>query len=276
MRALIIGAGGQGATADDPKGPNKHKVLSFGHALASHLADITWFDLNDAAALAAAKIWGGQAITYGEAVKVPYDLVCVATPDDTHYPILLDILRWFKPLPRLVVCEKPITHNMKEAEDIIRMYKDARIPLLVDYTRRFIPQYQRIQKEVAGGGRAFGYCAFNRGWVHTGSHAIDTFRYLGINDYRIFEMPDGPRHWILAMQYEDSGMTSTWTEERIGQEPVDPMFNFHMRYVIQNACDFLNYGTPLICTGEDAQQTLVETYRRMNMAEREGQNGRHS
>jgi len=55
--------------------------------------------------------------------------VIVATPTDTHY----DILKLLAPLNKFTLCEKPITTNLAELSEIIELYKNQRLKMVMQY-----------------------------------------------------------------------------------------------------------------------------------------------
>ena len=48
------------------------------------------------------------------------DLIVISTPDKTHIKILKEIIS-FK--PKIVLCEKPISNNLRDIKKIISLYK---------------------------------------------------------------------------------------------------------------------------------------------------------
>ncbi len=101
------------------------------------------------------------------------DIVTIASNDESHYPILTDILK-FK--PKFVFCEKPLAKSGEETEEISRKYNEAEIPLQVNYTRRFLNEFEEIKKRIDENkiGRIESVTFYySRGLVHNASHYID-------------------------------------------------------------------------------------------------------
>ena len=101
------------------------------------------------------------------------DLVTIATNDESHYPILTELLKY---KPKFVFCEKPLAKTGKEIEEICKKYKEAGIPLQVNYTRRFLNEFEEIKKSIDENkiGRTESVTFYySRGLVHNASHYID-------------------------------------------------------------------------------------------------------
>ena len=127
---------------------------------------------------------------------------------------------------------------------------------MVNYTRRFLPYYDYLKRH---GKPKFGLCVFNRGWLHTATHAIDFFNMIGCKDYEIYESSSEQRRWFLGAWYDDH----TFIESRIGEEPVWWYYDKSHRHIVDNAYNFLAGKEPLKCTGEDALKALEKCYELM-------------
>lgn len=101
------------------------------------------------------------------------DVVCVASPDDTHSEILEELAHY---RPKLVFCEKPLALNSEDARHIIRLFEKKKIPLLVNYSRRFIKEYADLKRLIEN--KSLGKIQslliyYSRGLMHNGSHYLD-------------------------------------------------------------------------------------------------------
>ena len=190
--------------------------------------------------------------TYG-----PIDVAVVATSDDAHFEPLKQLAEY--PL-KLVIAEKPLCADLRQAREIVALYREKGIPLAVNYTRRFIPELQELKRRYEAGefGELKEYSiAFNRGLLHTGSHAVDFMNWffngeendcLVVNEIKGLEY----RLWQIQIFFEHYH----WCEERIGDQPVPSYADHHMRYVAENAHNFLEGRESLKCTGEDSLKAL--------------------
>ena len=76
------------------------------------------------------------------------DAVIVATPTYTHHEIASEFLRAGIP----VLLEKPMAHDLREAEELLEIAERSGVPLLVGHTRRFDPRWNKIREELASLG----------------------------------------------------------------------------------------------------------------------------
>jgi len=176
---LIIGAGNIGAFYDTPK--SKY-VLTHAHAFSGHknFKLIGFVDNDTKKAKEAAKIWGtkffssiDEAFSYSE-----IDVVCNSTPDAVHYEILKKILN---KKVKLIFSEKPLTVELKEAKEIIKIAKNKKIAVAVNYRRRYVPEFIKLAEEIKAGlyGEFLtGTGYYGKGLKHNGSHLIDMLRLL--------------------------------------------------------------------------------------------------
>jgi len=266
---LIIGAGGQGALADIPGSLNENKIISYAHAFKEHKGFTIkeFLDIDDNKIIEAYKIWEIEIPKYFKSRQenkihkddcgplLNIDIAVVSTPDNTHYEILKQLAEY--PL-KLVICEKPICTDLQQAKEIVELYKTNGIPLMVDYTRRFIPELEALKQY---GPPELAICEFNRGFLHSGSHAVDMFNMLEAKNIRLIEVPlESERIWKINLYWKDKH----WQEKRIGNDPVPEYYSNHMKYVAENAYNFLEGKEELKCTGEMALKSLEMCFELMN------------
>ena len=182
FNALIIGAGKIGAFFDLPK---DKKILTHAHAYYNHphFEIVGFVDSNYSQAQKASKIWGGRAYkNLSEAfVDKKIDVVSICVPDELHYSFLKELEKY-----SILggITEKPLTTSLKHSKEIInsRFYK--KLPFVLNYTRRFLPQFQEIQSKIISGkyGKFLGgNINYGKGLLHNGSHLIDLLNYFGLS-----------------------------------------------------------------------------------------------
>ncbi len=176
---FIVGAGMIGAFFDIPE---SEKILTHAHAFTKHAGFnlIGFFDKDIKKAQKAANIWGGNAFeSINEAFSSEIiDVVSVAVPDEYHYAVLKEISKF--PI-KVVFAEKPLTKTVNEAKEIVQIYKEKNIDVIVNYSRRFVPEFERIENNIEKGiyGEYLtGTGYYGKGIIHNGSHLIDLLRYL--------------------------------------------------------------------------------------------------
>lgn len=106
------------------------------------------------------------------------DIVTIATDPDSHCKLIKAAARC---KIKVIICEKPLSHNLREAEYSVRYAKKMGSILLVDHIRRFDPLIRKYRDYVTNVyvrdtyiGRirsAIGY--YNKGLFHGGTHIID-------------------------------------------------------------------------------------------------------
>ena len=190
------------------------------------------------------------------------DIAVVATPDSTHYDILKQLAEY--PL-KLILCEKPLCANLEQAREIVKLYKQKNIPLMVNHTRNFLPYYQEFKKRYKDG--EFGKIisanvVFNRGWEHTATHAISFLEWFFEGQYngKIIECKTDYRIWQIDLYFEKRH----WREERIGDMPVWSYYDDAMLHVVENAFEFLEGKKALKCSGKDGLRALEICYKLLN------------
>jgi len=176
---LIIGAGQIGAFFDSP---DKDYVLTHAHAFKKHSGFnlLGFVDSNTKRVEMAANIWGGEAfLTIDDAFsKNNIDVVVVSVSDEYHYQVLKELSKYsFK----LVFTEKPLTKTVAEGTEILDVYKKKKIPIIVNYSRRFVPEFSLLKNEISSGfyGKYLSGCGYyGKGTLHNGSHMIDLLFFL--------------------------------------------------------------------------------------------------
>lgn len=172
---VIIGAGKIGAFFDAPQEEN---ILTHANAYYKneHFRLMGFFDVEKEKAKEAAKRWNVKAYHTLEEAMEEAEVVSCTVPDQYHYTMLKEIAQF--PV-KFVFAEKPLTKTIEEADKIVALYKEKNIPLQVNYTRRFLEEFQNIKKNVDSYGkfmRGTGY--YGKGILHNGSHMLDIITFL--------------------------------------------------------------------------------------------------
>jgi predicted dehydrogenase len=170
VRAAVVGAGAIGARMDGPGAP-----VPFTHAggyTAAGFSLVAFMD-PDPAARALAEQWGCSSFADFDAMMhaAKPQVLSFAVPA-AERPALLRRALAFRPLA--VIAEKPLAPSSADAEPIVKAYREAGIPLVVNYTRRFVPAWQRMR----GGSAMSTTIRYAKGLRHNGTHAIDLCRML--------------------------------------------------------------------------------------------------
>ena len=175
----IIGAGRIGALLDHPQSPN---ILTHAHGYkASKGFEIVGFvDRDLKRAEDASTCWGGRAFDNIERLfeKQEVDVVSVCVPDELHYETLLALAK--RPV-KFIFLEKPAVRTAAEADAAGALYAGLPMKVLVNHTRRFVPEIRKTREAIKSGDygdflTGTGY--YGKGLLHNGSHMVDLLRFL--------------------------------------------------------------------------------------------------
>jgi len=183
---LIIGAGNIGAFYDSY---GSDKILTHAHAFSKHRGFnlIGFIDTKNNKAQKAVSIWGGKAyFSIQQAFRAEkIDVASVAVPDKFHFDIVKNLLN----LPlRCIFLEKPVTKTINEANNILKIHNNKNIPIAVNYSRRFVTEFQKIKENIEKGvygSYLTGVGTYGKGLIHNGSHLIDLLHYFKFNVKRV-------------------------------------------------------------------------------------------
>lgn len=106
------------------------------------------------------------------------DVLSICTPPSTHWQILKESVKY--PL-KAIFCEKPISTNLDEAEQMVELCKKNHIILQIDHQRRFdslhLDLRDIIRKKKFGEVQQVNFY-YTAGINNTGSHMFDLFRFF--------------------------------------------------------------------------------------------------
>ncbi len=182
-----VGILGAGRIASGYDKPNSEVILSHAHAVIDNgrLELRGFYDADREISRVASEKWGTSSLDSFEELASGSDIVCVAVPDKYHYKYLCRLLDYDN--IKAVICEKPLALSLSDAEDIVSRYNDRGLPLIVNYSRRFMNGFHTVKELVSGYGRFLGgTCFYGKGLIHNGSHMIDLLDYLiGLDEFRV-------------------------------------------------------------------------------------------
>lgn len=176
---LIIGAGKISAFFDNPNSTN---IITHAHGFSKNNGFdlVGFFDIDYNKAKLASEIWGGKAFErLDDALQEKFiDVVVVAVPDEHHYEVLKEVLEYE---PKVIFLEKPVAKSIEQVNKILNVLDKKKTEIVVNYSRRFVYEYEFIKKEILEGTYGSfitGTCYYGKGILHNGSHAIDLIRFL--------------------------------------------------------------------------------------------------
>jgi predicted dehydrogenase len=170
IKAAVVGAGAIGARLDRPGAP---EPLTHAGGMVAAGFDVAALVDIDPSVEALARAWACDAHRDFDGMMrtVAPAVVSLAVPTPARAELLRRTLTY---RPRLVIAEKPLTTSVQEAEQVVAAYAAAAIPLLVNYSRRFTPAWQRL----IGTEAMSATIRYAKGIRHNGTHALDLCRML--------------------------------------------------------------------------------------------------
>jgi predicted dehydrogenase len=170
IRVAVVGAGSIGAGLDAPgdREPRSHA----GSYRAAGFELVALVD-TDRDALGREARWGCALYEDFDTMmreQAP-EAISLAVPAACRADLLDRALSY---RPRVVIAEKPLVGSSQQAARIVAAYEQAGVPLIVNYTRRFMPFWQQFRDSKA----MTTTIRYAKGIVHNGTHAIDLCRML--------------------------------------------------------------------------------------------------
>lgn len=122
-------------------------------------------------------------------------VVVIAGPTSMHGAIVRQLISAHPPLA--ILCEKPLSHDLAEAEEIVSLCADAGVQLYVNYMRRADPGVVEVKRRLMAGEiglPARGIVWYSKGFVHNGSHLFNLLEYW-LGPMQRFDMVEAGRMW---------------------------------------------------------------------------------
>lgn len=114
-----------------------------------------------------------------EALKIHSpDVVVIATSTKTHAEILSTVLK-LSP-PKIVLCEKPLSYCLYEAQEIVNSCRNKGVELYVNYIYRSDKGVIEVKKWLDSNNLDVGIkgvCWYSKGLIHNGSHFFNLLEY---------------------------------------------------------------------------------------------------
>lgn len=122
-------------------------------------------------------------------------IVVIAVPTNAHYQVFSQVMEIGA--PKAILCEKPLSYDLAEAEDMVSRASNSGVMLYTNYMRRcdqaVIEVHRRLaDKEIAGPIK--GVCWYSKGLFNNGSHYLNLFQYW-LGDVVSFQIINAGRLW---------------------------------------------------------------------------------
>ena len=183
LKVLLIGCGNIAGGFDCGR-PAGAPPLTHAGAYTSHggFELVTCVEPDEARRSAFMQRWGvssGYAELSGLLVSQDlFDVVSICSPTSSHHH---DVLAALTLRPRLIFCEKPLSSDMAQAQDMVDCCQAQGVFLAVNHNRRWDAAVTRVRDELTAGTWGALRCAvgyYNKGVRNNGSHMIDLLQNL--------------------------------------------------------------------------------------------------
>ena len=114
------------------------------------------------------------------------DAVVISTPSENHFEVFKKVVSSCK--PRMIIMEKPLALNLKQAREIVTISKKKKILLYVNYFRRVDPGISKLKQYIVQkkwGRLKHVDIFYGQDLLSNGSHFIDLMIYLLGNPERV-------------------------------------------------------------------------------------------
>jgi predicted dehydrogenase len=106
------------------------------------------------------------------------NIIVISVPTKSHFKVFLDVLKLST--PQVILCEKPLSYELNEAEEMIRIASDSGVILLTNYMRRCDPGVIQVRNRIVSKkitGPIKGVCWYSKGIFNNGSHFLNLLQY---------------------------------------------------------------------------------------------------
>lgn len=184
VNGILIGCGKVGGFFDTLNVKSLNEVYSYAEAI-SRLPSLNLVACVDIDIDKANKIGDNYKITkraktIQELNDLTFSFVIVATPDETHFSITMQLLEMKNP-PQLIIVEKPVCLDIKQYTQLVAEAKKVGSTIIVNHSRRFDMRFNTLRKQIQKCFLGDLYRVdFNTygSWKKNGIHLIDTLVFL--------------------------------------------------------------------------------------------------
>lgn len=197
-RALVVGLGKIGMGYDINVGP-KARIATLARAFSEHpeYELVGGVDLDSARRELFQVHYALPAFANLDTAikKTGPDVVAIAVPTEAHYQVFSQVMQLGT--MKMILCEKPLSYDLIEANEIVSLASKSGVMLFVNYMRRcnsaVIEVRRRIvSKEITGPIK--GICWYSKGLFNNGSHFLNLFQYW-LGDVLNFQVINAGRLW---------------------------------------------------------------------------------
>lgn len=181
LRAAVIGLGNIGIGFDLPTWPDPNTAMSHSKAFLLHglFTLECGIDISSERRKAFSKYTRRPAYAdIGSLKGRDIDIVSVCVPTDSHAQVIKRLVSQMR--PKCILCEKPITDNLRDYKEVVDVCRKNGVRLAVNYPRRWDIAAVKLKRMFLKG--YFGsirsvHCWYTKGLLNSASHAVDLVHY---------------------------------------------------------------------------------------------------
>lgn len=106
------------------------------------------------------------------------DLIVIAVPTEVHHSVWKNSIQCSS--VKAILCEKPLSYKLDEAEEMVRVSASKRVRLYTNYMRRCDRGVIDVKNRIQNGkikGPVKGVCWYSKGLYNNGSHYLNLFQF---------------------------------------------------------------------------------------------------
>ena len=184
VNGILIGCGKIGGFFDTLNPKPLNEVYSYAEAI-SHIPSLKLvacvdIDIDKANKIADKYKIAKRTKSIDEVSDLTFSFVIVATPDETHFSVTMQLLEMKNP-PRLIIVEKPLCLDIKHYNQLVAEAKKVGSTIIVNHSRRFDTRFNTLRRQIQENffGDLYRVNLTTYGsWKKNGIHLIDTLVYL--------------------------------------------------------------------------------------------------
>ena len=122
------------------------------------------------------------------------DVISICSPNEFHFSQISQTLKSDN-CPRVIFSEKPVCLMPSDFKKLLALSSKSSCKIVVNHTRRYDPGHQKVEEYIKKGelgNLICGRCDYYGGWLHNGSHLVDTLRMFFDDDIKIKSVSQGP------------------------------------------------------------------------------------
>lgn len=123
------------------------------------------------------------------------DIVAIAVPTEGHFQVLSHAVQLGA--LKAILCEKPLSHDLVEANKMVSLASQSGVALFTNYMRRCDRAVIEVRRRIVSkeiDGHIKGVCWYSKGIFHNGSHFLNLFQYW-LGEVKNFQIINSGRLW---------------------------------------------------------------------------------